>query len=200
VRVVLVPPGGRIVLETPNPNSTQRPPPGPPQAVTIVQPGDIVVIGDSTTTVGPITELALRPSLALGNQIDVIVTSTPEQLTLTRTLSYLPRGLAYAFFAPFPWAAERALDLLTIPQALFWYLCLAVMPWSLWRLRHRAAALLPQLGYAGAMMVIFTLVEGNFGTLYRHRDMATPFIVMLASPGLVMLWDRLSARVTRSRA
>lgn len=82
---------------------------------------------------------------------------------------------------------------------LFWYLSLVALLWSLWRVRRAPWTVLPVLLYVGGMLVIFTLTEGNFGTLYRHRDMVAPFAIALASPGLIALWDVLRRRLRRSR-
>ena len=143
--------------------------------------------------------LYLRPTLELANSVDLVVSNvTEEQLTMTRTLAYLPRGFAYALFAPFPWEARRAVDLLTIPEMLFWYLSLGALLWSLWRVRRAPWSVLPILLYVGGMLGIFVLTEGNFGTLYRHRDMVAPFAIALASPGLIALWDLLRRRLRRS--
>lgn len=115
---------------------------------------------------------------------------------LPRTLSYLPTGIVYALFAPFPWAATRSADLLTAPEMLLWYGLLAAMPFTFWRARSLWRLWLPTLLFASGTLIVFALSEGNVGTLYRHRSMVIPFVVVLASPAIVvaMRWARLLLR------
>ena len=180
-RVVYVPPGSVIVLE----NSASRPAP----SVVYVRPGDIVVMGPVGSTAAPNAtpqELTLS-SRQGGDKAQTVAAGSSESLALTRTLSYIPKGIAYSLFAPFPWAIGRTADLLPVPEMLFWYLVLLVMPWSLWHERRHWREFATTLLFTGGVLGIFALTEGNFGTLYRHRAMVIPFGIALSSYGLLQL-------------
>ena len=98
-----------------------------------------------------------------------------------------PKVLPYVLFAPFPWAARRPLDFALIPETLAWYTIEALAILGLvvsWRQRWREVFMLAT--YCGGMVFVFTLIEGNVGTIYRHRAMLMP--PMFAIAGLGLLW------------
>lgn len=110
-----------------------------------------------------------------------------------RTLSYLPTGLGYALFAPTPWSHSRRIDLLMVPDMLIWYLILGASIVTMWRERSQVRRWLCLALFAGGLLLLLGLVEGNVGTLYRHRAMAIPILMILASPSITAM----SARMTR---
>jgi hypothetical protein len=81
---------------------------------------------------------------------------------------------------------------------LLWYLVLACLPVSLWHERRRWRLLAPTVTFVASVLVVLAVVEGNAGTLFRHRAMVIPFAVALASPALWGLWCRL--RLPRIRS
>ncbi len=107
-----------------------------------------------------------------------------------RTIAYLPKGLAYALFAPFPWDLRRTLDALTVPEMLTWYVLFVAAVWTAWIDRRRWRTLAPLLAFVIGMMFVFALAEGNVGTLFRHRGMVIPTVAVLAAPTLVALAAR----------
>lgn len=108
------------------------------------------------------------------------------------TLRYVPTGLTYAFFAPFPWAARRLDDVVLVPEMLLWYVVLGAAAWSIYRHRRDLGLLTPTLLFVAGSFAIFTLAEGNVGTLFRHRGMVVPATILVAAPGLAALesWTR----------
>ena len=233
-RLVIVPPGGRVVLSTGAPPTAEpgnpceieavgappaieavgappaieavgAPPAivvGAPPAIvgiTYVQPGDIIVIGDASTRPAASPVPLVLTIGSLSSMADMMVAEgSPDALTMTRTLAYLPRGFAYAVLAPFPWDARRILDVLTIPEFFAWLVILGALSWSLWHERGSFRSILPIVLYVLGMFGVLTLTEGNWGTLFRHRAMITPFVLVLASPGLLALAGWLSRRGARS--
>ena len=120
-----------------------------------------------------------------------------DDAVLLRTLQHLPIGIAYALFAPFPWAMRRAADWLTLPDMLLWYGLLAALPWTLWRARRLWRSWSPLLLFVAGLLLILALTEGNVGTLYRHRAMVIPFVAVLAAPSLVTVGRWIGARFAR---
>lgn len=184
----VVRPGTRVVvltgLETP---STGR----PGELVVYVRPGDIVVVGGPDTTPGPASE---RQVLAVPTGAGEGVTISTQADIVLSTLAHAPTGLFYALFAPFPWDIRRTLDLATVPEMLAWYGILAAAVASVWRERARWQRFGPPAAFVLAGLAVFALVEGNVGTLYRHRGMITPFVIALASPSLVAVIERVRLR------
>ena len=115
-----------------------------------------------------------------------------EDALALRTLEYVPFGLAFALFAPFPGSGTRAQDVLPIPEMLVWYGLLIAAGLSLWRWRRTWRVLAPIVLFICATVLIFALAEGNVGTLYRHRAMIIPFVIVLAAPALSRVIDRRS--------
>lgn len=177
-----------------------------------MRPGDVVVVTRDAQAARPAArpKVLVLPSpapvdaavgnwplLQLANPIDSTVTVGNVRQPFERTLTYLPKGLAHAVLAPLPWRPSRALDLLTVPEMLLWYLMIPSAAWTLWRARGRRLLVLPMLLFVAAALGVFALAEGNTGTLYRHRAMVIPLAAILASPGLVALLLLMSKRVPR---
>ena len=222
-----VKPGTRIVLaETPSPTprpAAIAPTPTPSGTLTpaqtplvvvvdgpvvTVRPGDIVIVGSRDTTPAP---EAQRRRITFVDQrggtesttLDVPVPprTEPEALVLRRTLEHAPTGLVHALFAPFPWNVRRPSEAPLAAEMLVWYALLAGAVWTVARHRSEWRRLAPILIYTGGVLAIFSLVEGNIGTLHRHRSMLVPYVVMLASPGVIALGESIGrARASRRRA
>lgn len=123
----------------------------------------------------------MRPQIQPGNG--------PEQSVLLRSLAYLPRGLAYALFAPFAWQVERALDLPAVVETLLFDVVMVAAVATLWRARSRWRSIVAPALLIAWLTLIFALAEGNFGTLFRHRGMLMPWVILLGAPVLVEVMD-----------
>jgi hypothetical protein len=178
-RVVVVQPGTHIVVGTAIPGRDAVP----------VLPGDVLVVAESGVT--PSAAPQPQPLPVTGSSGEVQVADAEDAVVL-RTLDYLPFGLAFALFAPFPGSGTRAQDLLPIPEMLVWYVLLIAAGITLWRWRQRWRVLAPTVLFVAGTVLIFALVEGNVGTLYRHRAMVIPFVALLAAPTFVLFFrDRI---------
>lgn len=154
--------------------------------IVYVRPGDIIVVGPPGSTAGPDPR-----AVVIGeNDAGVRLQASSNELALTRTLSYLPRGAAYALGAPFPWALDRPLDALTVPEMLFWYVAVGAAVVTVWRERRRWRELAAPVLFVLGTLTIFALAEGNYGTLFRHRGMVIPVTTILAAPTLLALFER----------
>ncbi len=117
--------------------------------------------------------------------------------TIGGVFRYLPLGLTYFLFAPFPWAVRGTLQLITLPEVLLWY---ALVPFTVvgfakaGQRAHRASFLL--VGVLLIAVTSYALVEGNFGSAYRHRAQVMPLFFVFSAHGLVV-WVR--RRRERSR-
>lgn len=118
---------------------------------------------------------------------------------VVRTLRGLPRAAAYVLFAPFPWSARRTLDLAVLPEMLVWYLALGSALFVLIRYRQAWGSLVPLIFFVGGTLIIFVLAEGNVGTLFRHRAMVVPFVLILAAPAFAAVLSRSTLRAPSVR-
>ena len=114
--------------------------------------------------------------------------------SVLRTIRDLPCAAGFVLFAPFPWSVRRILDLLPIPEMIVWYIALVGGVLVLARYRRSWQSLVPLVLYVGGTLLVFMLTEGNVGTLYRHRAMVIPFVLIVASPAFALLLARRAPR------
>jgi 4-amino-4-deoxy-L-arabinose transferase-like glycosyltransferase len=113
----------------------------------------------------------------VGENVDI---STPG-----RALAYLPTGLAYFMFSPFPWQITSALKLFALPEMLLIYaLTPAMIRGIRYTVRTRLREALQILLVTSLLTVSYALGEGNVGTLYRHRAQAISMYLMFAAAGI----------------
>ncbi|MFQ5536421.1 MAG: hypothetical protein ACE5GJ_03110 [Gemmatimonadota bacterium] len=124
---------------------------------------------------------------AYGQGIDV---SNPVTAIL-----YLPLGLAYFLLAPFPWAISSALQAITFPEIILWYLLVPFGLRGAWlALRHDARAYTVPLAILVVVTFAYALVESNVGTAYRHRAQVLPLMFIFCALGLRDYYAVRSAR------
>ena len=124
---------------------------------------------------------------AFGEDVDI---STPG-----KALAFLPLGLAYFLFSPFPWQITSFLKTFSLPEMLvIYYLTPAVARGIRYAVRERFRESLQILLLTGLLTVSYALGEGNVGTLYRHRAQAIGFYLMFAAVGLELRRRPLAAR------
>jgi hypothetical protein len=104
-------------------------------------------------------------------------------------LRNLPIVMPYVLWAPYPWKAARLRDLVIVPETLAWYLVEALVVVALVALgRARWRELFLPVVFAGGLLLVFSAIEGNVGTIYRHRVMLFPSAFTVAALG--GLWLR----------
>jgi hypothetical protein len=127
------------------------------------------------------TDLARNARSAFGQGADV---STP-----VGAITYLPVGLAYFLLAPFPWSTTGALQRITLPESLVWYVLFFCALRGGWlAIRHDLRRYTVPLAVLLTVTFAYALVEGNVGTAYRHRAQVLPLFFVLAAVGLRDLW------------
>jgi hypothetical protein len=110
---------------------------------------------------------------------------TVDISTPGRAIAFLPKGLAFFLFAPYPWTVRNVRQTVTVPEMLVFY---ALVPAML-----RGARDLVRTRAPGALMVLFVtlslslgyaLGEANAGTAYRHRAQVLVFLLLFAAAGV----------------
>jgi 4-amino-4-deoxy-L-arabinose transferase-like glycosyltransferase len=148
--------------------------------------------GRSETHMSLETMSRVRQEMAFGGSAfaENVDISTPGQ-----ALTFLPLGVAYFLFSPFPWQITSFLKAFSLPEMLFIYY---LTPATLRGIRHaliqRFRDCLQILLLTGLLTVSYALGEGNVGTLYRHRAQAIGFYLMFAAVGLELRRRPLAAR------
>jgi hypothetical protein len=100
-------------------------------------------------------------------------------------ITFLPVGLAYFFFSPFPWQITSLLKMISVPEMLLvYYLVPSTIRGLKHVFQHKLRESLQVLLVTALLTLTYALGEGNVGTLYRHRAQATGFYLIFASLGL----------------
>ncbi len=104
-------------------------------------------------------------------------------------------GAAHLALAPFPWqlggASLRAL--LTLPELLvWWYLFFAGLLPGLWYVvRQRFSDVQPMLFFVAGLGLLYSMMFGNVGLIFRQRAQLLPWLLILAVVGLEQrFWQR----------
>lgn len=110
--------------------------------------------------------------------------SDADVSTLGGALSLLPVGLAYFFFAPFPWQWGSFRQALAIPETLWFYtLVPGIIAGFLHLLRHRFQDASGILLMTLSLTFGYAIGQGNVGTLYRHKAQVIAFYYAFAAIG-----------------
>lgn len=109
---------------------------------------------------------------------------TVDISTPGRALAFLPKGLAFFLFAPYPWTVRNVRQVVTLPEMLVFY---ALVPSMLRGVRDLVRSRAP----GGLMLLLITLCltlgyalgEANAGAAYRHRAQVLGFLLFFAAAG-----------------
>lgn len=114
---------------------------------------------------------------------------------LREDLKALPRGLVVMLLEPYPWrdTANLRMNLARAESFLWWpILALALIGVASVR-RHPGVLVFPLVAGAG-IATMYALVEGNFGTAFRHRAEFIWAVALLAAFGARSLGSWIQAR------
>ena len=117
--------------------------------------------------------------------------------TIGAALQYIPIGGSYLLFAPFPWDVQTTLQATAMWETLLWYplFLLSILGFRISLQNRRTRALVP-LSVLLVVVSSYALVEGNFGTAYRHRAQIMPLFFVFSGVGLSWLKVRVIGRTT----
>lgn len=180
--------------------------------VVFVRPGDVVTVKWSTPCPtcgptrpplgGPVVAPSGAPPVAAVPFVEPIVIQADAKFrvevagsdnlgrvsrAMGRVAENIPIGLVYTMFAPFPWEIDSRSDLLAAGQMVLWYPLLLAAVASGFGLIRQWRRFFFIAAYAAGAILIFAIGEGNVGTLFRHRAMVEPIVLMFASP-LLARW------------
>ena len=97
---------------------------------------------------------------------------------------FMPIMALVAWLAPFPWQIGSMSQISAVPEMLLYYLLLPAM-FSGWKfiMKHKIGEGGIIIVYIFIMMIVLAFIEGNIGTLFRHRAMVLPFMFVLIGIG-----------------
>ncbi len=117
--------------------------------------------------------------------------------TLAGSLAFLPKGVFYLLFAPFPWQAGSARSMLAIPETICWYV---FFPYfvigTVYTVRRHLRDALVILLFVVQLTCFYGIFVGNLGTAHRQRTQIFVFYIALTSVGWVYRKERRRASLT----
>jgi hypothetical protein len=100
-------------------------------------------------------------------------------------LGFLPVGLVYVLFAPFPWMMTNMRQLITLPELIAWWLLVPMVVKGFWyAVRHRLKESFAIVIFTVGLTLVYALYQSNVGTAYRHRAQLYVFFFIFISIGL----------------
>jgi hypothetical protein len=108
---------------------------------------------------------------------------TPTGLVLGTAI-----GMAHLVLAPFPWQLGGASlrMALTLPEQLVWWWLVfyGVLPGMWLAIRRRFGEIQPLLIFIGGLGLLYSMLFGNIGLVYRQRAQLLPWLLIFAMVGL----------------
>ena len=120
-----------------------------------------------------------------------------ETRTIGAAIQYIPIGASYLLLAPFPWDIATPLQAAAMPETLLWYplFLLSILGLRI-SIRNRLTTALVPLCVLMVVVSSYALVEGNFGTAYRHRAQIMPLFFVFSGVGLSWVKVRVITQTT----
>jgi 4-amino-4-deoxy-L-arabinose transferase-like glycosyltransferase len=112
-------------------------------------------------------------------------------------------GGAHLLLAPFPWqlGGSSVRMILTLPELLVWWwlFFVGVIPGFWHTVRHRFGDVMPVLIFLFGLGLLYSMMFGNVGLVFRQRAQLLPWLFIFAAVGLELrLIKRLTARQPRN--
>lgn len=102
-----------------------------------------------------------------------------------KAMVFAPLGLLFAIFAPFPWQLGSVMQIMAVPETILFYI---LIPFTVkgvvfsYRKRFNQSFLF--LSIIVGLFLFLALVEGNSGTLFRHRSIAFYLVFIFTAVGI----------------
>jgi hypothetical protein len=108
--------------------------------------------------------------------------------TIDGALAYMPRGIVYLFFSPFPWESGGPRRILALPETLLWYglfpFCVIGMFYTAWKHFRRSLIIIL---FSVQLTLFYSIFQGNVGTAHRQRTQIFVFYFMFTAAGLIQV-------------
>ena len=102
-----------------------------------------------------------------------------------KLLLFLPIGLFVVFLSPFPWQVHSSLQIMAAPEMLCWYF---LIPFTIRGIIYSFGAkredAIQILLFIFCTALALGLIEGNIGTLFRHRSVIMGLFLIFTAAGI----------------
>jgi 4-amino-4-deoxy-L-arabinose transferase-like glycosyltransferase len=107
--------------------------------------------------------------------------------TTEGAISFLPIGLLYLLFAPFPWQITSIRSALTMPEMIVWWFSIPFLIKGIsYSLKYRLRDVLPVVIFTLMLTIGYAIFQGNIGTAYRQRTQVQVFYFIFIAVGWVV--------------
>lgn len=104
--------------------------------------------------------------------------------TPAKAIAFMPLGVLFLLFSPFPWQMTGLRPLLTLPEMLVWWsMTFAWIRGFRFVLLSRSGHLTPLLVFATILTLAYSTVHGNAGAAFRQRSQIMIFLFLFAAIG-----------------
>ncbi len=111
--------------------------------------------------------------------------------TVSGAFANLPIGLATLYAAPFPWQMIKITQILLLPEMLAWWAALPITILGIWYcVKHRLRESISILLFVAMLSLMYSLSQGNLGTLYRQRTQIQVFLLMFTAVGIILILEK----------
>ena len=105
--------------------------------------------------------------------------------SFSSAVAFLPIGLIFVFLSPFPWQTASIEQVFAIPEMLVWYALLPLTFLGVYRaLKNKRKDSLLLIIFISTVVLIMSFLEGNVGTIFRHRSIILGFTFVFTAAGI----------------
>lgn len=122
---------------------------------------------------------------------------SPHEFDLTPAESarFVVRAVVSYFLVPLPWKVATNGELTYLPEHMFWYALILLVPaGAIAGFRRDPLVTCLLIAYVLPTAAVVALTTGNVGTLIRHRTLIVPYLVWVSAVGFCVLMRRLLPR------
>lgn len=102
-----------------------------------------------------------------------------------KLILFAPLGFLYAIFAPFPWQLGSVSQLMAVPETILFYILFpSTIKGIVFAYRNRFNQSILLLLIILIMLFFLGIVEGNIGTLFRHRSIIFHILFIFTAIGI----------------
>lgn len=112
-------------------------------------------------------------------------------------------GAAHLLLAPFPWQLRGSVRMLaTAPELLYWWWLVfaGVIPGLLYAVKRRLPDVVSTLVFLAGFGLLYSMMFGNVGLIFRQRAQLLPWLLIFAAVGLEQRMLRRQAQTRRAAA
>jgi hypothetical protein len=120
--------------------------------------------------------------------------------TTQGAIAFMPIGLVFVLFAPFPWQMTSFSQIITLPEMLIWWGTFPFLISGLiYSIRYKLRNTSPVLLFTVMLTLVYSLIQNNVGTVYRQRSQLLIFYLIFTAVGIVLWQERKENRKQESK-